>query len=1557
MFKLFPIFYSPDEEEYGGGQENPPDELFEDLPPEDYEEQEQQQEEIQEQIEQEDEQEEEGSVNYEDVVQQAVEQEVPDAPTVDSSGQTGERVRGTGKKFLDTKTYKQVGAKKNQWQRNKNIGGPPPPSTLPKHIHLHSGPFMDSNTGLDAAKIRISVNKYVTAEDPNTGSITIDTAYDSVIAIMDITAPNQGAPYYTEPDSQTITFFNQPPVDVGVELDNFGVDYGYLEIAHGTEAYISTNNATEQLFLEYGNDANTGAYPPITAFRRKIKVVWASGWTKEFEVLLPGRDYLAMTLTGTFNHANFNYSTRADGCQGDGTSGHDHTSLSENYITYTGNQHNDYAYLGFFKSIANNNTNVFPNTFLHNSQWNNFRFYDWSFDSNGGNFNIGISGNVKDGFAPTQHYKGIIGNGHIDAIQQINSTITGNAYDFAYNELFRAPYITPNPAFDPYGTAGFGTFRFAEIQIYAVNTPSCTGTPTTISFDACLDQASSDYYGYTGVDCSSNNLLAFGTPATNYVANPTLAQWQPGSCCTDCNNLAISLVSANSNLTTSTQGGTDGVIEVTVLNNSGSATGNGNATSNGGNGRYAWTIQALNSQTIGGLGTGSLVTLGYGYAVHPQGTNQPVSTFTFGHNVNLAQDAVSTPSSSAFAGVTALSTTIGGNTQILVPASTVNGTFSEGLKAGCYRIYVRDESVNPAGTTTPCFASLDVCITDGVGIAGCTDNNAGTNFGAALNYQSLAVVDDGSCVYCHATNGSLIDNGGNLVPTNGEIASSGVNSFITTPTIRTNSNDGQVNIQNCAPTSQFQLYVNDIVDSNGLANVDYTLQLFTASNKVDWDNAQTSITPNDLTNFSTVGSLVNNGNQGWAYVFNTTSLGTNLNYGYYAVKVAVSDPDATVEIEECHQVFYFVIPINVCVDGSGTFATAITNTNTPPGTLVIPQAEDILWYPNPAMCNIINNFCCDVPTLTNPSQPCQVNTLVADFVCNPVPQSITFVLEYNNSGTWTTVNSNTHNPTGANYSYTYTQGATVSANSFVDDGNYRVVLTSNYNNSASCTQTSAAIQVTSGIFGCTDSTALNYDPNATCDDGSCVSCVYGCTDPAAFNYHPAATCDDGSCVPVVYGCTDSTAINYNAQANTDDGSCLFGTLGCTDSSAYNYNKNCAGNTVVATVDDGCCFFPCDPTNQGPAATFTTTDATGDCGLGNDDGTITVDIVLSGVNVMAGQTKTISYFDNSGNLIFADPTTYTSTGTSSYNTLLPGVYSFTITDNFGCTDTQNFSIGSTIANCGCTDPNASNYDPTANTDDGSCLYGGCTDPNATNFNPNAATDDGSCVYPAVISPCVPSNTNSLIRLLEACIAKNGFQYYNKLVTGQADDCSIMNAWKVILIEYLVSKRGTKCIYNCADSATAAASSLTTCTADWIIGGPKTGANDQGHPGSSIVTGQGTTITDINLFFVSTNKLYLGDMIKMPSGHIYRVVVPFTSANPVTAAGAMTKDFEQCVNGLRINSFPDSVNYLDKFNTFVTKFCVDCDIEDENVIKPNQQNQQQVLQRTNTLPLDGISGITI
>lgn len=53
--------------------------------------------------------------------------------------------------------------------------------------------------------------------------------------------------------------------------------------------------------------------------------------------------------------------------------------------------------------------------------------------------------------------------------------------------------------------------------------------------------------------------------------------------------------------------------------------------------------------------------------------------------------------------------------------------------------------------------------------------------------------------------------------------------------------------------------------------------------------------------------------------------------------------------------------------------------------------------------------------------------------------------------------------------------------------------------------------------------------------------------------------------------------------------------------------------------------------------------------------------------------------------------------------------------------------------GCTDPAATNYNPLATVDDGSCTFtppitGGCTNPAAWNYNPMATTDDGSCILP-------------------------------------------------------------------------------------------------------------------------------------------------------------------------------------------------------------------------------------
>ncbi|MBU2639334.1 MAG: cadherin-like domain-containing protein, partial [Nanoarchaeota archaeon] len=51
----------------------------------------------------------------------------------------------------------------------------------------------------------------------------------------------------------------------------------------------------------------------------------------------------------------------------------------------------------------------------------------------------------------------------------------------------------------------------------------------------------------------------------------------------------------------------------------------------------------------------------------------------------------------------------------------------------------------------------------------------------------------------------------------------------------------------------------------------------------------------------------------------------------------------------------------------------------------------------------------------------------------------------------------------------------------------------------------------------------------------------------------------------------------------------------------------------------------------------------------------------------------------------------------------------------------------------TDPAATNYNPAATQNDGSCTYAsltpvlGCTDPAATNYNPAATQNDGSCIY--------------------------------------------------------------------------------------------------------------------------------------------------------------------------------------------------------------------------------------
>ena len=86
--------------------------------------------------------------------------------------------------------------------------------------------------------------------------------------------------------------------------------------------------------------------------------------------------------------------------------------------------------------------------------------------------------------------------------------------------------------------------------------------------------------------------------------------------------------------------------------------------------------------------------------------------------------------------------------------------------------------------------------------------------------------------------------------------------------------------------------------------------------------------------------------------------------------------------------------------------------------------------------------------------------------------------------------------------------------------------------------------------------------------------------------------------------------------------------------------------------------------------------------------------------------------------------------------------------------------------GCMDPFASNYDPTATVDDGSCLYPGCTDPMATNYCSTCNVNDpASCIYPI-------ANTLDFCDDLEsASLSTNGWTS----ITGSA-------AWSIYRINY-------------------------------------------------------------------------------------------------------------------------------------------------------------------------------
>lgn len=379
------------------------------------------------------------------------------------------------------------------------------------------------------------------------------------------------------------------------------------------------------------------------------------------------------------------------------------------------------------------------------------------------------------------------------------------------------------------------------------------------------------------------------------------------------------------------------------------------------------------------------------------------------------------------------------------------------------------------------------------------------------------------------------------------------------------------------------------------------------------------------------------------------------------------------------------------------------------------------------------------------------------------------------------------------------------------------------------------------VTGCTLQNACNYDPLANCGDYSlCDFSCQGCTDSTAFNFNPDATVDNGTCCTSNY--YEITAISqggmvswsafdgYGIQVgSTDFSSETFGfcvpstcvsiyasdllgmpysleikkngtvvysnsniteyefiwsddnnqTLGCGDPSACNYDPN--ATCFVYNICDYSCLGCTDPTaiNFNPEATV-------------DNGTC---CSAQNWNVIAANgpfyyvANTADYYqysygsfpETTGFCMNADCfqfTAYSLTGESleinlsndsltNYSTITTNPYLGYSTAPIGLNQVP-----------GCLDPFACNYNPDATCDAGNCMYycGGCMDPSALNYDSNVIFDDGSCYYqvemPIVGMQMIPDNENNQFYVMMN-LSQLGNAYPFIVTNSINDDLKMMN----------------------------------------------------------------------------------------------------------------------------------------------------------------------------------------
>ncbi|PCJ82179.1 MAG: hypothetical protein COA49_01405, partial [Bacteroidetes bacterium] len=286
------------------------------------------------------------------------------------------------------------------------------------------------------------------------------------------------------------------------------------------------------------------------------------------------------------------------------------------------------------------------------------------------------------------------------------------------------------------------------------------------------------------------------------------------------------------------------------------------------------------------------------------------------------------------------------------------------------------------------------------------------------------------------------------------------------------------------------------------------------------------------------------------------------------------------------------------------------------------------------------------------------------------------------------------------------------------------------------------------VLGCMDTNACNYNSSATQEDGSCDFCSCGGGGgPAASPYTltvegaPSAYVAGSSIYRFYVNLTDATD-KFSAVYGNDQENLIVNTPAGIFNSAANSSWSASGISPVFLA-----FFP-DMADDSYATIGLDGPATG----GAADPSLVEDIALSptvsdyfvnggtglNVNTLTGASW---YVLNTATNALPDPSTLrvlvmqittagTVDGTINFQVFPLGIgadqQQVSIDFSGAGTFTSGGSTGPSNA-CGCTDSTASNYDPAAVYDDGSCIstVSGCTDSTACNYDSAANLDDGTC----------------------------------------------------------------------------------------------------------------------------------------------------------------------------------------------------------------------------------------